>query len=692
MALRWTGGAGSRYIRTTGIPALDSWSASLWFRITTLTSGGSDLNTLIRLGDVSGNTFYELCESGSKIKVYDGSHNAGTSTIITNTWYHAAIVAANIAGARHLTAVFSGVQEVSFDSATTFTPQNFTVGDSQTNDPLSGDIAALKIWNVALSVGEIQNEMLYYMAKRAEGLIGLYPFMASPLGEALVDMSGGAFDWTAQGSAPTIIDGPPINWAPRRRKTIHIPSGGGSPVSVTPGVGAHTYTGFAPTVAVSNNQAVSPGIGQEVKAGFAPTPSSTQNKSATPGVGAHTYAGFAPTPFAADAKSAIPGVGAHSYSGLAPTAGQTQNKEALPGKGDVVFTGFAPTISVSNNQNVSPGIGQETKTGFAPSPVATANTFATPGVGQETKTGFSPSTSNSANKNATPGLGQETKTGFAPNANATANQAATPGKGDVVHTGYAPLAFAGSINSVVPGVGAQSYAGFAPSLAITQNKQATPGAGQLVEVGASPVVAVSDNRNVTPGVGAETKTGFTPSVVVSFNQFVTPGLGSMIFVGFAPTVVGTNIVIRPRPSRIAIVPALETSVLSPLFSEADLLEMRATFGGSLPFDCDIQTDIGTEHNGAHRAEWKPAAKTVKCSFTPIGSNDAQQSDQRQAIGQYLVRFREGTAVTERNRLVVSGTSAGRTFARILIVTGVQAPKAWEASVRCTCRDATAAEL
>ena len=65
----------------------------------------------------------------------------------------------------------------------------------------------------------------------------------------------------------------------------------GSAVSVFPGVGALTITGYAPTV--SQPQTINPGVGSITLTGYAPTV--TQPQTVSPSAGSVTLIGYAPT-------------------------------------------------------------------------------------------------------------------------------------------------------------------------------------------------------------------------------------------------------------------------------------------------------------------------------------------------------------------------------------------------------------
>ena len=72
-------------------------------------------------------------------------------------------------------------------------------------------------------------------------------------------------------------------------------AGGGTDVTVTPGIDTLVLTGFAPTVTATSNATVSPAIDTLVLTGQAPTVSVTSNPTVTPGVGSLVITGYAPS-------------------------------------------------------------------------------------------------------------------------------------------------------------------------------------------------------------------------------------------------------------------------------------------------------------------------------------------------------------------------------------------------------------
>lgn len=91
------------------------------------------------------------------------------------------------------------------------------------------------------------------------------------------------------------------------------------------------------------------------------------NVTVLPGFGELTLTGFEPVAAVSDNKIVSAGVGALDLTGFAPTVLVGLN--VLVGVGALDLTGFAPTVVVSQNVTVATGVGALDLTGFAPSPI-----------------------------------------------------------------------------------------------------------------------------------------------------------------------------------------------------------------------------------------------------------------------------------------------------------------------------------
>lgn len=224
------------------------------------------------------------------------------------------------------------------------------------------------------------------------------------------------------------------NWSTAQSNKIGTTAAGSGIISqfkTVTATGTQTYNPtlglssdcIAAWISIGENVSVSPGTGAITYTGIAPTTSSTNNTFASPGTGAIVYTGIAPTAFSSDNQSAAPGTGAIAYTGQAPTISITDNQVAAPGTGQIAYNGQAPTIDITDHQFAAPGTGQISITGIAPMVVITDHQVAAPGTGQIV-------------------FGSE-----APVVNITNNTYAFPGTGEIVITGHRPVILTGALGN-----------------------------------------------------------------------------------------------------------------------------------------------------------------------------------------------------------------------------------------------------
>lgn len=118
----------------------------------------------------------------------------------------------------------------------------------------------------------------------------------------------------------------------------------------------------------SSNTQVSPGVGALTLTGYAPTVSRTENKAVAPNVGSLSITGYAPTVAQSSSGTSVaPGAGVLTLAGYAPTVSRTANQAVTPNAGVISITGYAPTVAqASSSKNVTPGAGVLTLVGHAP--------------------------------------------------------------------------------------------------------------------------------------------------------------------------------------------------------------------------------------------------------------------------------------------------------------------------------------
>jgi hypothetical protein len=210
--------------RTASLPASNLYTASFWFfwdadngvhdtlfnhGLTTFTVGYDFLSIDAGFAGPPANSLY--LES-------PGSSARGNVVVTTLTWHHLAIVRNGSLVNVHLDgAAASPTQTI----ARTDTPTLMRFGLDLTGaEPLRGRMAAIKVWEAALSFAEIMNERWCYQPVRRANLGGFWPCVNQVVASSAIDYSGLARDFTIGGTLD-LVDGPPIAWSAQRRKPTY---------------------------------------------------------------------------------------------------------------------------------------------------------------------------------------------------------------------------------------------------------------------------------------------------------------------------------------------------------------------------------------------------------------------------------------------------------------------------------------
>ena len=261
-------------------------------------------------------------------------------------------------------------------------------------------------------------------------------------------------------------------------------AGGGTSVTVTPGVGSLVLTGFAPTVSATQSQTVTPGVGSLTLTGFAPDVSAGTNATASPGAGSLTLTGLAPTVSATSNVTVTPGFQALTLTGFAPAVSATQSRTVSPGTGTLTLVGFAPVVSTAAPSE------NDVRLYSVPSD-ANPNDVRLFNVG-------------GVSVGVIPGFGSLVLTGRAPTV--SASSAVSLGVGSLALTGRAPTVTATQSQTLLPGVGTLVLQGYAPTVTVPTSVTVSPGVGSLIILGHSPSVST-----ITGGGGASARGRISPA-------------------------------------------------------------------------------------------------------------------------------------------------------------------------------------
>lgn len=217
----------------------------------------------------------------------------------------------------------------------------------------------------------------------------------------------------------------------RPLKTISLNLVAAGDTTLTPAAGALTLTGYAPTVAATDNKTLTPAAASLTLTGYAPTVSvsdnvflapaagtltltgqtSTQKTTLAPAAGALTLTGYAPVVATTGDQTLAPAAGAVTLAGYAPTLkltvpvaagsltlsgnGVVLETPVAPAAGSLVVSGYAPTVDVTENATVSIPVGTLILSGETAVVVTTDDVLVSVPSGTLQLTGRTPTVSNS---------------------------------------------------------------------------------------------------------------------------------------------------------------------------------------------------------------------------------------------------------------------------------------------------------
>lgn len=193
--------SGEYYRRTTNLPSTTAFTWMAWVYPITI----SGTNTFFSIDN--GTSFIDCYLNGDFFRVFSSGVGQGTgSGVATATWYHLAITCSGT-GANTLKVYLNGVEDIS-QAGASFSPSHIIFGDYNTSGggPFDGRLAAVKMWDAALSGAEVAAEKDFYEPQRTTNKHAVY-WMRNTA-EAVTDTSGNGYTLTAVGTASD-EDGPP---------------------------------------------------------------------------------------------------------------------------------------------------------------------------------------------------------------------------------------------------------------------------------------------------------------------------------------------------------------------------------------------------------------------------------------------------------------------------------------------------
>lgn len=206
--------------RTSGVPSESAFTITLWFL--PVGSGGSYGQIVGGLGRTDFNPIPCLLLKTDDLYINDAD---GIETLLLSnlpaSWHFAALSC----GATGATALkgycATGTTALSTASGvmSSFTQNVIMLGCSyDATVYFNGFIAAVKIWNAALTQAEIEQERWQYLPNRLANL-HLFSPLINTGGTSFLDISGAGRNWTEAGTV-TDGDGPPIPWKMGRHRIL----------------------------------------------------------------------------------------------------------------------------------------------------------------------------------------------------------------------------------------------------------------------------------------------------------------------------------------------------------------------------------------------------------------------------------------------------------------------------------------
>lgn len=248
MAVRYSAES-QAHSAASGIPAGDVFTITCWIYIST------DRNTYsgpwaVHGVDGTDRTQLSTDLDGTTLRLFDNNlygSGLGGFALSTGTWYR---VGVSMNGSDVSFTAAAATAALSTTTASDFTPQasptGLFVGRIQnTNAFFNGRIANFKLWQSALTVPAMENELWQYLPLRTTNLLRWHPFLATETVER-----SGASGALSGGTSSTTEAGPPIPWGSRKGR-LHVPAAAGtaSPTAQTASFAFEALDAAAPVLA-----------------------------------------------------------------------------------------------------------------------------------------------------------------------------------------------------------------------------------------------------------------------------------------------------------------------------------------------------------------------------------------------------------------------------------------------------------
>ncbi|HEV2778820.1 MAG TPA: LamG domain-containing protein [Actinophytocola sp.] len=209
MAVRFDA-ASENYTAATGLPS-NVYTFAAWIRPAAVGATNRVVYWLTTSGDVF--TGIQVRSNASTdLQAYDSGSYAfnglGPLSASAGVWYRVALVVNGANATFYRAAAGDVLGSASAANFTTpATPTSFHLGDDPYDEYWDGRLAAVKMWQAALTPAEVEVELGQYTPRRTADLLRWHPFITA---EA-TDYSGNGHTLSG-GTGTTTEDGPPIPW------------------------------------------------------------------------------------------------------------------------------------------------------------------------------------------------------------------------------------------------------------------------------------------------------------------------------------------------------------------------------------------------------------------------------------------------------------------------------------------------
>lgn len=240
--------------RNASLPSYTNTTVSMWVRPR---GGAGTFRAIYQLANTGGGDVWLGIGTSNNFELWVSGGTGGRTirAATIDTWHWLGLVMSSATnrtgyGSQELGTISSGTETVSFSG----TPNIMYVGNSTFGEPCECEIAAIKIWDAALTLDELRSERAQIVPVRFANLHLWTPcFSASDTR----DWGPSARNWTVNGTIVTAA-GPPIPWTRAKRKYIFQPSAGNNIYTFTAS-GGYTLAGDA-TISRVNSFAPTGGL------------------------------------------------------------------------------------------------------------------------------------------------------------------------------------------------------------------------------------------------------------------------------------------------------------------------------------------------------------------------------------------------------------------------------------------------